>query len=184
MSITLALTALGASNWKTIAKYAGIVLVAAGVIYAPYHYGCKKTAETYEAKIALMEKVHAQEKADALEWQLAAEHAASKAIEQEVENAKVEIEKHRAAVAAASAGTAKLRAQFNAYVAGHANGSQTAPAASGSSPSTEVLSDVFGRVAEAAGRFAEEADAAVIAGRACEKMYEAGRGAQGEEEGK
>lgn len=80
-----------------------------------------------------------------------------------------------ARVAAASADRARdaLRVRFDAYVRTNILAADPAASGAGEADPIGVLSGVFDRMEDAAGRYAAEADANRIAGLACEAAYDA-----------
>jgi len=174
---------LSALPWGKIVKVLGIVAAVLAILWVPYHYGCTTTATADASKlnqkdlqIAKMQKDAAVAAQAAENKQRQIELADQAVIDKERSNAQAEIAKRDAAVVAANAGTRGLRDAYSAYAASHPR--QDAGTAEGSTPAPDVLADVFGRVAEAANRFAAEADAARIAGSACERSYDGVRAGQ------
>lgn len=86
-------------------------------------------------------------------------------------DATVQADAARAGAAAADRAAAALRVRLNAFVA---NARAADPPASGAGEADPigVLAEVLGRIDDAAGRYAKEADANRIAGLACERAYD------------
>lgn len=90
-------------------------------------------------------------------------------------NAKETADTAVAAARAADASSERLRVQLAAFTSAVRNST----VAGGSSPTNggadalDLLTGLFGRIDDAAGRLAEFADAAHIAGLACERSYDA-----------
>lgn len=97
--------------------------------------------------------------------------------DKEAEDASQKIVRARADVAIANAAAGKLRDQLTAYIAAVRRASQdTGPTTgSASQPSTDpldLLAELYSRSDKGAGEIAEFADAAVIAGTACERIVD------------
>ncbi|MBO4120302.1 DUF2514 family protein [Cupriavidus gilardii] len=153
-----------------------VKIVAAGAALAlAFLAGSEFTARGKDAEIAEIRRAAAVDQVKATD-RARAEEQRRIAAQTEIANAaKQEAELARADARAADAVAGQLRQRIAGLVAASRSGGDSAPTSGGASTgdSLGVLADVLERADRRAGILAEYADAARIAGQACERAYQA-----------
>lgn len=132
-------------------------------------------ANVYSTQIATMKAKHAEAVAKA-EQDARAEGERRVAKQTEITNEAIQqAESARADARASDAAGRELRARVTALVNANRRPDDSATVSGGSAADnlTRVLAELLGEVDQHAGKLAEQADAARIAGQACERSYDA-----------
>lgn len=163
-------------GWK---GYAAVAVAAA--LFGAWATG-QWQANFYERKIANMESEWAKvdkARTDAYAKAVADQHEETRrrvGEQTEIANEAIkEAESARAAARAADVVRRELRARLTAIInsSKRPDGSATLGGGSAAGDLTRVLAELLGEVDQHAGKLAEQADAARIAGKACERFYDA-----------
>ena len=156
-------------GWK------GCAIVAIGAALFSGWAAWQWQANAYERQIATMKAEHAVAVAKA-EADARAEGERRVAKQTEITNEAIQqAESARADARASDAASRELRARITALVNVNLRPDNSASVSGGSAAGdlTRVLAELLGEVDQHAGKLAEQADAARIAGQACERSYNA-----------
>jgi hypothetical protein len=115
------------------------------------------------------QQAEASAKAAALQAQIDTHARQERALQETAHDADISTQRARADAAAAADAARRLRARLANIAADHPPAAAGASAPAG--PDAAVLADVLSRCDARAGELAEAADAARIAGAACERAY-------------